>query len=76
MHTAGNRTETVEQIEVNVEAMMMDLQEILRIGQKRLWKVYEGRELQIRVVGISVIKWELICNKIGVSVASIFKGLK
>lgn len=76
MHTAGNRTETVEQIEVNVEAMMMDLQEILRIGQKRLWKVYEGRELQIRVVGISVIKWKLICNKIGVSVASIFKGLK
>lgn len=76
MHTAGNRTETVEQIEVNVEAMMMNLQEILRIGQKRLWKVYEGRALQIRVVGISVIKWELICNKIGVSVASIFKGLK
>lgn len=42
---AGNRTGTVEQMDANVEAMAMDLQEILRIGaeQKRLWKVYEGR---------------------------------
>lgn len=43
--TAGNRTGTVEQMDVNVEAMAKDLQEILRIGaeQKRLWEVYEGR---------------------------------
>lgn len=43
--TAGNRTGTVEQMDVNVEAMAKDLQEILRIGaeQKRLWGVYEGR---------------------------------
>lgn len=43
--TAGNRTGTVEQIDANVEAMVRDLQEILRIGeeQKRLWEVYEGR---------------------------------
>lgn len=42
---AGNRTGTVEQKDVNVEAMSNDLQEILRIGaeQKRLWEVYEGR---------------------------------
>ena len=39
------RTGTVEQMDVNVEAMARDLQEILRIGaeQKRLWEVYEGR---------------------------------
>lgn len=43
---AGNRTGTVEQMDANVEAMVRDLQEILRIGaeQKRLWEVYEGRE--------------------------------
>ena len=43
--TAGNRTGTVEQMDVNVEAMARDLQEILRIGaeQKRLWEVYERR---------------------------------
>lgn len=43
--TAGNRTDTVEQMDANVEAMARDLQEILRIGaeQKRLWEVYEGR---------------------------------
>ena len=43
--TAGNRTGTVEQMDANVEAMVRDLQEILRIGaeQKRLWEVYEGR---------------------------------
>lgn len=43
--TAGNRTGTVEQMDANVEAMVRDLKEILRIGeeQKRLWKVYEGR---------------------------------
>ena len=42
---AGNGTETVEQMDVNVEAMARNLQEILRIGaeQKRLWEVYEGR---------------------------------
>lgn len=42
---AGNRTGTVEQMDVNVEAMSKDLQEILRMGaeQKRLWEVYEGR---------------------------------
>ena len=35
---AGNRTGTVEQMDVNVEVMARDLQEILRIGaeQKRL----------------------------------------
>ena len=40
--SAGNRTGTVEQMDANVEAMVRDLQEILRIGaeQKRLWKVY------------------------------------
>lgn len=40
---AGNRTETVEQMDANVEAMARDLQEILRIGveQKRLWEVYD-----------------------------------
>ena len=39
--TAGNRTGTVEQMDANVEAMVRDLQEILRIGaeQKRLWEV-------------------------------------
>ena len=39
---AGNRTGTVERMDVNVEAMARDLQEILRIGeeQKRLWDVY------------------------------------
>ena len=44
---AGNRTGTVEQMDANVEAMARNLQEILRIGaeQKRLWKVYEGRQL-------------------------------
>lgn len=38
--TAGNRT--VEQMDANVEAMVRDLKEILRIGaeQKRLWEVY------------------------------------
>lgn len=43
--TAGNRTGTVEQMDANVEAMVRDLQEILRIGeeQKRLWEVYVGR---------------------------------
>ena len=43
--TAGNRTGTVEQIDANVEAMVRDLQEILRIGeeQKRLCEVYEER---------------------------------
>ena len=43
--SAGNRTGTVEQMDANVEAMVRDLQEILRIGaeQKRLWEVYEGR---------------------------------
>ncbi len=42
---AGNRTGTIEQMDVNVEVMARDLQEILRIGakQKRLWEVYEGR---------------------------------
>lgn len=42
---AGNRTGTVEQMDANVEAMVRDLQEILRIGaeQRRLWEVYEGR---------------------------------
>ena len=41
----ANRTGTVEQMDVNVEAMARDLQEILRIGaeQKRLWEVYERR---------------------------------
>jgi len=40
--TAGNRTGTVEQMDANVEAMVRDLKEILRIGaeQKRLWEVY------------------------------------
>ena len=43
--TAGNRTGTVEQMDANVEAMVRDLQEILRIGaeQKRLWEVYGER---------------------------------
>lgn len=43
--TAGNRTGSVEQMDANVEAMVRDLKEILRIGaeQKRLWEVYEGR---------------------------------
>ena len=43
--TAGNRTGTFEQMDANVEAMVRDLKEILRIGaeQKRLWEVYEGR---------------------------------
>lgn len=43
--SAGNRTGTVEQMDVNVEAMARGLQEILRIGeeQKRLWEVCEGR---------------------------------
>ena len=43
--SAGNRTGTVEQMDANVEAMVRDLKEILRIGaeQKRLWEVYEGR---------------------------------
>lgn len=43
--TAGNRTGTVEQMDANVEVMVRDLKEILRIGaeQKRLWEVYEGR---------------------------------
>ena len=32
-------------MDANVEAMVRDLQEILKIGaeQKRLWEVYEGR---------------------------------
>ena len=40
--TAGNRTSTVEKMDANVEAMVRDLKEILRIGaeQKRLWEVY------------------------------------
>lgn len=39
--TSGNRTGSVEQMDANVEAMVRDLQEILRIGveQKRLWEV-------------------------------------
>ena len=43
--SAGNRTGTVEQMDANVEAMVRDLQEILRIGaeQKRLWEMYEGK---------------------------------
>ena len=43
--SVGNRTGTVEQMDANVEAMVRDLQEILRIGaeQKRLWEMYEGR---------------------------------
>lgn len=43
--SAGNRTGTVEQMDANVEAMVRDLKEILRIGaeQKRLWEVYEGK---------------------------------
>lgn len=43
--TAGNRTGTVEQMDVNVEAMVRGLQEILRIRaeQKRLWEVYGER---------------------------------
>lgn len=42
---ADNRTGTVEQMDVNVEAVARNLQEILRIGseQKRLWEAYEGR---------------------------------
>lgn len=40
-----NRTGTVEQMDANVEAMVRDLQEIMRISaeQKRLWEAYEGR---------------------------------
>ena len=40
--TAGNSTGTVEQMDANVEAMVRDLKEILRIvaEQKRLWEVY------------------------------------
>ena len=43
--SAGNRTGTVEQMDANVEAMVRDLKEILRIGeeQKRLWEVYGER---------------------------------
>ena len=43
--SAGNRTGTVEQMDANVEAMVGDLKEILRIGaeQKRLWEVYGER---------------------------------
>ena len=43
--TAGNRTGTVEQMDANVEAMVRDLKEILRIGaeQKRMWEVYGER---------------------------------
>ncbi len=43
--SAGNRTGTVEQMDANVEAMVRDMQEILRIGaeQKRLWEMYEGK---------------------------------
>ena len=43
--SAGNRTGTVEQMDANVEAMVRDLQGILRIGaeQKRLWEMYEGK---------------------------------
>lgn len=43
---AGNRTGTVEQMDAKVEAVVRDLQEILRIGaeQKRLWEVYEGKQ--------------------------------
>ena len=38
-------TGTDEQMDANVEVMVRDLKEILRIGaeQKRLWEVYEGR---------------------------------
>lgn len=41
--SAGNLSGTVEQMDANVEAMVRDLQEILRIGaeQKRLWEMYE-----------------------------------
>ena len=43
--TAGNCTGAAEQIGADVEAMLRDLQEILRIGaeQRRLWEVYEGK---------------------------------
>lgn len=43
--SAGNRTGTVEQMDANVEAMLRDLKEILRIGveQKRLWEVYKEK---------------------------------
>lgn len=43
--TAGNRTGTAEQMDANIEAMVRNLQEILRIGaeQKRLWEVYGER---------------------------------
>lgn len=39
---SGNRTGTVEQMDANLDAMMRDLQEILRINaeQKRLWEEY------------------------------------
>ncbi|MCI8408670.1 MAG: hypothetical protein HFJ09_05285 [Lachnospiraceae bacterium] len=42
---AHNRTETVEPMGVNIEAMVRDLQKILRISaeQNRLWEAYEGR---------------------------------
>ena len=42
---AGNRTGTVEQMDANVEAMLRDLKEILRIGveQKRLGEVYKEK---------------------------------
>ena len=45
IHTAGNRTGTVEQMDANFEVMARDLQKILSIGaeQKRLREVYEGR---------------------------------
>ena len=44
---AGNRTGTVEQMDAIVEAMVRDLIEKLLIvaEQKRLWEVYEGRQL-------------------------------
>ena len=43
--TAGNRTGAAELIYADVEAVMRDLREILRIGaeQRRLWEVYEGK---------------------------------
>ena len=42
---AHNRTGTVEQMDANIEAMVRDLQEILRLSaeQKRFWDVYKGR---------------------------------
>ena len=42
---AHNRTGTVEQMDINIEAMARDLQEMLKLSveQKRLWDVYERK---------------------------------